>query len=206
MTRIIAGSARGRNLKVPKNGTRPTSDRVRESLFSTLDHHLGDWTGLKVLDLYAGSGAFGFEALSRGAESAILVDAARGAFLTCRENAEMTGLPAKSIHSDAATFLRVDNANPFDVVFADPPYEHPESEITELLGLLTARTWLADEALVVIERPKIRASHGPAASPAPWPAGFELLKERRFGDTIVRLAIWYVSDADPDGFPAGQPA
>lgn len=155
MTRIVAGRAKGRTLSVPAKGTRPTSDRVREALFSRLEH----WDvidGATVIDLYAGSGALGFEALSRGATCATLVDFSRGAAKTMRDNVKLTGLPATVIQADVKTYLgsRVGEAlsGSADLVFIDPPYDIAESEMTAVLAGLGA--WIHADSLIVIERSK----------------------------------------------------
>ncbi|MDR1798475.1 MAG: RsmD family RNA methyltransferase, partial [Bifidobacteriaceae bacterium] len=131
MTRIIAGSARGREVKVPPRGTRPTSARVREALFSLLEARLGGpggWEGLAVLDLYAGSGALGLEAASRGAARVVLVDSSRAAAGVAQANAGALGLAgvvsvlAVKVEAVAAGASLPGLDQSFDVVFLDPPY------------------------------------------------------------------------------------
>ena len=156
MTRIIAGRAGSLTLEVPDAGTRPTSDRVRESLFGALES-ADALRGAAVLDLYAGSGALGLEAVSRGAARAELVEKApRAASVVQRNAARVT----KAIGRDAAievhrsavvTYLQAARG-PFDVVFVDPPYDLAESELTQVLGLLVAS--LAPGATVIVERAK----------------------------------------------------
>lgn len=181
MTRIVAGSAGGRRLQVPAKGTRPTSERVREALFSHLDH-LGYTDGTRVLDLYAGSGALGLEALSRGAAHAVLVESARGAIAACRANAASTRL-ADQVHIRAKPVLRYlaagPPAEPFDLVLCDPPYA--DKAIDEVLTALTGPGWLAADALVAVER-DVRAA------PPVWPAAWQEQPARRYGETVIHLA------------------
>lgn len=185
MTRIIAGRAKGRSLQVAKVGTRPTADRVRESVFSSLDHLVGGWSEVSVLDLYAGSGAFGLEALSRGAQAAVLVERSRAAVTAIATNIEATGLTATVSVSSVAKFLS-GPGKPYDVVFIDPPYELAQDAVDDDLTQLVSQGWLADAALVIVERSS--RSSGPI-----WPTGFTEPTSRRFGDTVVHRSIWYVS-------------
>lgn len=179
MSRIIAGSARGRELKVPKSGTRPTSSRVREALFSRLEHR-GYIENCAILDLFAGSGALALEALSRGASRAVAVDAAQGATRVISENARTLGLKLDVVNAKAETYLLTAAQGPFDVVFIDPPYNLPEENLSRVLEALVEH--LADDGLVVVERTK--------RSPEPtWPAGLEHDDVRKWGDTRVWSAI-----------------
>ncbi|HLS50252.1 MAG TPA: 16S rRNA (guanine(966)-N(2))-methyltransferase RsmD [Actinomycetaceae bacterium] len=181
MTRIVAGIAGGRSLDVPRSATRPTSERVREALFSRLDHE-GALDEAHVLDLYAGSGALGLEAASRGAAGVVLVDRARSAAATCLKNARRLALPADiDVEATTAlTYLGSNHPTAMDVVFIDPPYDLSEEELTEVLRLLTLG-WLAPQARIVIERSR--------RSPAPiWPAGIVPEGSRRYGDTVVWFA------------------
>ncbi|MEI8082102.1 MAG: 16S rRNA (guanine(966)-N(2))-methyltransferase RsmD, partial [Actinomycetes bacterium] len=184
VTRIISGSSRGRRLRVPKSGTRPTSDRVREAVFSSLDHRLQSWSGLAVLDLFAGSGALALESLSRGAEQATAVDADKAACAVIGQNVAETGLQCTVVHDWVARWLARAGPTPYDVVFVDPPYEMPDGEVGEVLVVLGQRGWIVDGGIVVLER----SAHGTQAQ---IPSGFEVLRERRFGDTIVRIIVWY---------------
>lgn len=174
MTRIIAGQYAGRRLAVPPRGTRPTSDRVRESLFSILN----GWNALRdarVLDLYAGSGALGFEALSRGARSLTAVDTARHAARVIRDNAQALGETVEIQQAPVARFLRTEPRE-FDLVFVDPPYEEDVDQAVELL----ANGWLAPEAVIVVERSSRTA--------APLlPDGWEPWEERTYGETTLWL-------------------
>ncbi|GAB98010.1 16S rRNA (guanine966-N2)-methyltransferase [Kineosphaera limosa] len=170
MTRIIAGAAGGRRLATPPGaGTRPTSDRVREAIFSRLEH-LEVIEGARVLDLYAGSGALGLEALSRGAGHVVLVDSARKAAEIARRNARdvAAARPGAGRAADlvevraepVARYLRAPAPADVDLAFLDPPYDLSEDELAQMLVLLCAR--LAPEAVVVVERS--------ARSPEPrWP-------------------------------------
>jgi 16S rRNA (guanine966-N2)-methyltransferase len=177
--RIIAGAARGRPLAAPPGkGTRPTSDRAREGLFSTLESLRGTaWDGARVLDLYAGSGAFGLEALSRGAAAAVLVESDVRAAAVIRRNAEAVGVPGSRVVVDRVErFLASAGGAAFDVVFLDPPYD-----VTgEIVARVLAAAPLADGGLLVVERS--------ARSPEPeWPEGVERVQERRYGEA----ALWY---------------
>ena len=192
MTRIISGLAGGRRIGTPPgSGTRPTSDRVREALFSRLEHldvvHHGN-----VLDLYAGSGALGLEAASRGARSVLLVESEWAAVAVERKNIAELGLPGVSVR--ASTVERALLAGPgseearCDLVLADPPYDVTEDALGDVLALLVTHHWLSEDALVVVERS--------ARSPEPrWPEGLEGAGERRYGDT----KMWFADFAGPPG-------
>ena len=172
MTRIIAGSHRGRRLQVPPGaGTRPTSDRAREGLFSSLQS-LTDLEGAEVLDLYAGSGALGLEAVSRGAAGATLVEEDPIALRVIRQNVEETGLAATVVDADVSLFLSRP-VTPYPLVLADPPYA------TEL-DLDAVLPWLAEDGVLVLER----ATRGPAPEP---PDGLEEVRSRRYGEAT----LWY---------------
>jgi 16S rRNA (guanine966-N2)-methyltransferase len=183
VTRIIAGQARGRRLKVPTSLTRPTSDRVRESLFASLETVI-DLDGAHVLDLYAGSGALGLEARSRGAAEVILVDRAPAVARVIAENIAGVGLSGvRCDRADVRGFLR-GPARPQDVVFLDPPYDMPTGEVEEVLRML-GDGWLASGAVVVVERGE------PGLQ---WPDGFTDEWGRSFGGTHVLRAVWYRPD------------
>ena len=185
MTRIIGGSARGRRLVVPDGGTtRPTSSRAREALFSSVESERGAWQGAAFLDLYAGSGAVGLEAASRGAAPVVLVESERAAWHACRENLATLGLRGVTLHRmTVESFLR-DPANlprqPFDVVFADPPYALADAELAPVLAVVAGPDWCAAGALVVVER-------GVRGEDPPWPASVQPLRSRRYGDAM----LWY---------------
>ena len=179
MTRIVAGVAKGRRLAVPSQGTRPTSDRAREALFNSLRSDL-DLDGARVLDLFAGSGAVGLEALSRGASAVTLVESDRSACAVLRANVAAVGLDgAHVICRPVAAFL-AGAAEPHDLVFADPPYALSEDELAGVLTALAGGGWLAESAVVVVER-SVR-------SPAPaWPSVIETMRDRRYGEGV----LWY---------------
>lgn len=184
MTRIIAGVAGGRRIAVPPGrSTRPTSDRVREGLFAAIGSDLGDLAGMAVLDLFAGSGAVGLEALSRGAADVMLVESDPAALKIIRGNLAVLGLAGASVISGRADRVLASGpgaARPRDLVFADPPYRLTEPELTRVLSLLAGGGWLAPGALVVIER---SARSGPLS----WPAGYEPWRSREYGETT----LWY---------------
>ena len=196
MTRIIAGAARGRRLAVPKGtATRPTSDRAREGLFATVTAILGSLRGMRVLDLYAGSGAVGLEALSRGAAQVLLVEADARAAQVIRANLAAVGLPGGRVVCDRVQrFLdRGPGSEPaFDLAVADPPYAVPVTEVTAMLGALASRSWLAPGALVVVER-------ATRAQPLPWPGGYVPDRSRQYGEATFwyGLAAGHSSDEAP---------
>ena len=166
---------------MPPRGTRPTSDRVREAVFSALQSRL-DFDDLAVLDLYAGSGALGFEALSRGAGRAVLVDADAKAVAVINQNARAVGLPGATAHRRTArTFLELPG-EAFDLVFLDPPYDVPAATVDGDVAALAAG-WLAPGAHVVVER----SARTPATT---WPEGFDLDMSRDYGETRVEIAVW----------------
>ncbi len=180
--RVIAGAAGGLPLVAPKGGrSRPTTDRVKESLFGALGpDRLVD---VAVLDLYAGSGALGIESLSRGARSAVLVDRDRLAADACRRNLATTrlGERARVRCSTVATFLAFGPPEeaPFGLVFLDPPYETDAAEVVRVLGALDGPGWLEPGATVVVER---RAG-ARLDVPVGWLSGWE----RGYGDTLVTV-------------------
>ncbi|MEN0022823.1 MAG: 16S rRNA (guanine(966)-N(2))-methyltransferase RsmD [Microbacterium sp.] len=184
MTRIIAGAARGARLDVPGSGTRPTSDRVRESLFGALES-ADALSGARVLDLYAGSGALGLESSSRGAASVDLVEHGRAAAGIIRRNAGIVakagGLSPARVHQSSVRAFLQRATGPFDLVFTDPPYDLGDEAMNG--DLLALAPLLAPEALVVIER--ARRSTPPDLSAA----GLELLREKTYGDTTLWWAM-----------------
>lgn len=206
MTRVIAGAARGRRLAVPPGtGTRPTSDRAREALFSSLESQRGSLAGARVLDLFAGSGAVGLEALSRGAARAVLVDADPAAVKTITANIRTLALPGAAVRPARAEQFAEQLAaggppaalaDRFDIVFLDPPYAVPDGEVREILVTLAASGWLAPDALVTVER-------GTRGGPFAWPQGFEPQRERRYGEAT----LWYGRAAhQPRPQPEPEPA
>ena len=183
MTRIIAGAAGGRRIAVPPAGTRPTSDRVREALFSALVADPG-LDGAAVLDLCAGSGALGLEALSRGAAHALFVESDRRAAGVLRRNVASVGLPGASVRTGTAGSVLAGPADrPYDLVLVDPPYATPDVAVARWLATAHAHGWLADGAVVVVERPRDRSD-----AAFPWPAPLTAVRERRYGDTVLHTA------------------
>lgn len=181
MTRIVGGTAGGRRLAVPATGTRPTSERVREALFSRLQH-LGVLDGARVLDLYAGSGALGLEALSRGAENAVLVDSAPTAVAVCRSNAQVLGFADRvTVIARKVEQLLMGRAptRTSTLVFVDPPYE---MGVDRMLRLLTRPGWLAPEAFVVLEQ----SSRAPEPG---WPEGLQPEGSKVYGETTLWFAV-----------------
>jgi 16S rRNA (guanine966-N2)-methyltransferase len=172
--RVIGGAYSGRGLVAPRgSATRPTSDRVREAVFSIL----GDVTGARVLDLFAGSGALAIEALSRGAAEATLVDSGAAAVAAIRRNLATLEIEAEVVHQPVARFLERARraARQYDLVFLDPPYRHADllgRELAPALGPV-----LATEARVVCESDRRH----------PLELGLGAVDERRYGDTLIRI-------------------
>ncbi len=195
MARVIAGEAGGRRLAVPDGrNTRPTSDRAREALFATIVSLTGSLDGARVLDLYAGSGAVGLEALSRGAEHVLLVESGSRAARVIRDNIQAIGLPGAELVTDRVERLlaREPGTGPYDVVFADPPYALPGDEVTAMLQTLDKNGWLAPGALVIVER-------ATRSGPVTWPAGLQPDRARRYGEAT----FWYARGVWGDGVPPG---
>ncbi|TCP52024.1 16S rRNA (guanine966-N2)-methyltransferase [Tamaricihabitans halophyticus] len=181
MTRIVAGSAGGRRLAVPPRGTRPTADRVREALFSALESAV-ELPGARVLDLYAGSGALGLEALSRGAEVVWCVEADRRAGEVVRRNIASVGLPGVRLCPvPVRTLLASSPEEPFDVVLLDPPYAEPVREVATVLTELVSAGWTEPGSVVVVER----ASQD---EEIPWPAPLSGWRSKRYGETTLHWA------------------
>jgi 16S rRNA (guanine966-N2)-methyltransferase len=201
VARVIAGEAGGRRLAVPDGrDTRPTSDRAREGLFSTIVSMLGSLAGTRVLDLYAGSGAVGLEALSRGADHVLLVEQGARATRVIRENIEAIGLPGAVLAADRVERVLARGPAPagghdspapaggqdstegsrYDVVFADPPYALADTAVSQVLSLLADQGWLAPGALVIVER-------ATRSGPVNWPDGFVPDRARRYGEAT----FWY---------------
>jgi 16S rRNA (guanine966-N2)-methyltransferase len=189
VTRIISGQARGRRLRTPAGETtRPTADRVREALFSALEADLGSLAGLRFLDLYAGSGAVGLEAMSRGAGALTSVESDRRVARVVEENAATLGFREVEVLSrPVARVLGQPPRAPFDVVFADPPYPLENAQVESVLAQLLVHGWLVPGAVLVLER------SARSVEPA-WPRGLVRDRERKYGETV----LWYVR-ADPAG-------
>jgi 16S rRNA (guanine966-N2)-methyltransferase len=197
VARVIAGEAGGRRLAVPGGrDTRPTSDRAREGLFASISSITGSLAGARVLDLYAGSGAVGLEALSRGAGHVLLVESGARAGRVIRANIAALGLPGAQVTVDRVE--RVLARGPggpdgpgggtrYDVVFADPPYALGGEEVSAMLTALADRAWLAPGALVIVER-------ATRSGPVRWPEGYVQDRARRYGEAT----FWY-------GLAAGTP-
>ena len=182
MTRIIAGTAGGRRIKTPSgDSTRPTSDRVREALFSAVDAALGSVHGLRFLDVYAGSGAVGLEARSRGAGVVTLVEHDRRTTALIDKNARTLGFTGIDVLAvPVARALAHPPRAPYDIAFLDPPYAVPDTEVVTVLETLRDQGWLSPDALVVVER----SSRGADLS---WPQGFSGDRTRKYGETT----LWY---------------
>ena len=181
--RVIAGVARGRPLRAPKGRTaRPTSDRVREALFSSLGDEVVDAV---VLDLFAGTGALGIEALSRGAESAVFVERHAGVATVLGVNLDSTGVDdqARVVRAEAASFVARPTGGPFTMVFCDPPYDEPLAGIVTLVETLADSGALAGGARVVVERDR----RDPALHADPMDLGslLALDRQRSYGDTVL---------------------
>jgi 16S rRNA (guanine966-N2)-methyltransferase len=187
VTRIIAGEHGGRRLTAPPGDrTRPTSDRVREAFFSALGT-MTDLEGARFADLFAGSGAVGLEALSRGAAFTLLVESDPQASRTIRENIAVlrAGGSARLLTSKVAQVLAAPpEGGPFDVVFADPPYALTDDELAEVQQALVTNGWLAPEAVVVLERSTRTAVRG---APLTWVDGITADRSKRYGETT----LWY---------------
>lgn len=187
MSRIVGGTAGGRRLAVPPGETtRPTADRTREALFSSLATLL-DLDGARVLDLYAGSGAVGLEALSRGAAHALLVEQDRRVLPTLRANVASLGLPGAEIRPEPVERVLAAGPGsgpgggpPYDLVFADPPYALGADALTAVLTALVEREWLASDAVLAVER----SSRGPELT---WVPGVTAVRRRRYGEGT----LWY---------------
>lgn len=184
MTRIVAGRAGGRPLKVPAKGTRPTSERVREAIFSRLDH-MGVLTGAAVLDLYAGSGALGLEALSRGARRATFVERSRPAATIITHNLSATDLSklGSVACADVSTYIAqregASLSGEYDVIFIDPPYDMPAADLNTVLAHLGP--WMHADTLVIVE------ASSRALEPE-WPDDLVLEERRAYGETITWFA------------------
>ncbi|MDZ4267141.1 MAG: 16S rRNA (guanine(966)-N(2))-methyltransferase RsmD [Mycobacterium sp.] len=185
MTRIVAGALGGRRIAVPQHksgrGTRPTTDRVRESLFNLLAARI-DFAGLDVLDLYAGSGALGLEALSRGAATALFVESDARAAAVIAQNIAALGVRGASVRrGTVAAVLAAGASRPVDLVLADPPYEVDDTAVGDMLVALAAAGWTRPGTVAVLER----SASGPDIV---WPDGWSVWTARRYGDTRIEVA------------------
>ena len=184
--RIIAGLGKGRNLFSPVGATRPTSDRAREALFSTLESEFGSISDLTFLDLYCGSGAVGVEAISRGAAVVYAVDKDDKATQVARQNFELlqslTGIGSHNvITSSVGKFLEKGADLKFDVVFLDPPYDLPNNEIEKNLSALLRNSFLKSSSVIAIERDS-------KSKPLAWPEGLSEVKVRKYGAATIIYA------------------
>lgn len=181
--RVIAGQYRGRTLHVPKgNTTRPTTDRVRESLFSTLVSARGGLEGAFVLDAFAGSGALGIEALSRGASFALLCEQDRMALQALERNTQFLEPNAfKIVHGDVCK-RRLSATAPFDVVFLDPPYRFDAERVASLLDKLDAQGILSCDAFAAYEH---AACHDAALLHCTSSIEWQVHTVKQFGDTAI---------------------
>jgi len=171
--RIIAGAAKGRKIDAPKAGTRPMTGRARESVFSIIGHRVVD---TRVLDLYAGSGSLGLEALSRGAAEVIFVEQSRAAGTVIEGNIDRVGLGGRLRRSDVSAYLRSANEL-FTIVFVDPPYADTDADVEAVLALI--EPVLEDDGFVVL--------HRQARSEAVSPEFLHTADERRYGDAVVTI-------------------
>jgi len=187
VTRIVAGVVGGRRIGVPAGGTRPTSERVREALFSSLDVRPG-LAGAAVLDLCAGSGALGLEALSRGAAHALFVESDRRAAATLRRNIAALGMAgaAEVRVAEAGAVLAGPAPRRYDVLLADPPYAVPNDVVAGWLRAAGENGWLADGATAVVERPARLGRFD-------WPPPLSGERDRRYGDTVLHVGVCYRS-------------
>ncbi len=179
MTRLIAGLAGGRRLRVPPSGVRPTGERAREGLFNSLGSLL-DLEGAAVLDLYAGSGALGLEALSRGAAAVTFVEQSPRVLPVLEANVATVGLPgARVLRGSVPTVVSGAAPAAYDLVLADPPYATPTAEVLDVLRSLSSGGWLAPGAVVVVERSSREV-------PWQWPTPLTGLRDRRYGEALLR--------------------
>lgn len=173
--RVIAGEAKGRRLKAPTSGTRPMADGMRESVFSAL----GSLEGLRVLDLYAGSGSLGLEALSRGASTALFVESARDAIIKLEQNIDATELRDRSEveWGDVNSILARPAPDRMDLIFVDPPYALPAASAQAVLEALVMGGYLADDGRIVV--------HRPAKETTLRPLGLDVVWERDYGQSHI---------------------
>lgn len=177
MTRIIAGSHRGHRLRVPTEHVRPTTDRTREALFSTLDAMLDhDWSNVDFLDVCAGSGAVGLEAVSRGAASVTVIESSRHVLTVLRHNVAAIGGDVTVIAHDAERVATAPG-NPATIAYVDPPYDWTTERVDALLAHMASHGWIDDETVIVLER-SVRSEP---------PTMLRQPRDRRYGETV----LWY---------------
>lgn len=193
--RVIAGTARGHQLVAPGTGTRPLGDRLKEALFAILEPEI---RGGAFLDLFAGSGAGGIEALSRGAERAVFVDGDPGAIRSIEANLAATGLAARAtaVRSDGLAWLGRDGraAGPFDAVLLDPPYDR----VDLLVETLSAIAATGPDGILATGGIAVAKHFGKATVPAEIGL-LRFVRERRFGETALTFLRWASSGADDEG-------
>lgn len=183
MIRLVSGRLRGRRIQVPQSGSRPTSERVRAAVFDALRGYV-DLEEARVLDLYAGSGALAFEAVSRGAAAAVLVEQAAVAVRALRANVASLGLDGQARIQSGKVLQALAGpapAQPYDVVLADPPYDIGQQEVDEVVLRLASEGWLDPDGILVLERSS-------RSAPTVWPEGLELARSYLYGDTRVEFA------------------
>lgn len=184
--RIIAGVAKGRSLSSVAGATRPTSDRAREAIFSTLTSEFGDFLGLHILDLFSGSGAIGLEALSRGASLVHCVEKDDSATKTISKNSELVqkAQPVGAFHlfhMSVQKFVEELAQNQYHFVYIDPPYDFADSELTTILGKLLSNNFFKDDAVIAIERAS-------KTSQPTWPVGYEPSRTKVYGQASIYYA------------------
>lgn len=179
MTRIIAGEFGGRKLSVPKVGTRPTTDRVREAIFSRLDH-ADALRGSRVIDLYAGSGALGLEALSRGAAEATFVEAATPAVHVVEANIKELGIGTRAavVRERVLQYLER-TSKTFTLAFLDPPYDIADGDLVAALAALAPRLDAGVPVVLEVSSRKRLPE---------WPRGLQLVQSKAYGETTVHFA------------------
>ena len=181
MLRIIAGVAKGKNLFSPSDKTRPTSDRAREGLFSSLESEFGSMNDIDFLDLYSGSGAVGVEALSRGAAHVVSVEQHANTAAIAYKNFDLVSGASGTfevLSQDTEKFLSNPTPFPYDIIFMDPPYEVPNSQIEKLLNFIAINKFLKPHGVIAIER----ESRGKEFT---WPAPFTMSKVRAYGQGSI---------------------
>jgi len=181
--RIIAGVAKGRTLGTVAGATRPTSDRAREGLFSSLLSEFGDFLGLHVLDLFGGSGAIGLEALSRGASLVHIVEKDVDAQKTIENNCELVNKnkPVGKFHlysMSAQRFVSDPPKEKYHIVYVDPPFDFSDAEVEEILTKLNTGGFLKEDAIIAVERTSKRSNFS-------WPYGFSAVRERNYGQATI---------------------